>query len=226
MRSSRRIVSASLPFTLEKQKEDTCFTTAVGPPIKTYIFNHEGDGLFDHYAEETIKAIQHAQHSAIDLSLHNRVLIVVPDEDFKEKLEVPLKAKLDEGRCITTDANTSDTKTTSFDLISAAQAARCVDASGLQVTSCILCAWSLFEGALVFIKLRWQDKKEQIVLDALREADGLERLFCICVGLDAVKNDDNDQAALVRSMLYRGLTRAQMMAMIVNQVLPSCLCNN
>ena len=82
-------------------------------------------------------------------------------------------------------------------------------------------------GALAFVKqLRWQGKKERIVLDAMSEADGLERLFCICVGLDAVKNDDNDQAAVVRSMLYRGLTRAQMMAMIVNQVLPSCLRNN
>ena len=143
MRSSRRIVSASLPFTLEKQKEDTCFTTAVGPPIKTYIFSHNGDGLFDHYAEETVKAIQHAQRSSINLSLHNRVLIVVPDEDFRKQLEVPLKAKLDEGRRITTDAESSDTKTTSFDLMSAAEAARSVDASGVQVRE------ALFGGALV-----------------------------------------------------------------------------
>ena len=53
---------------------------------------------------------------------------------------------------------------------------------------------------------------QRLVLDTVKACDGLERLFCICVGLDC----SSSSASQVRSSLYRGMTRAQLQTMIVN----------
>ena len=72
---------------------------------------------------------------------------------------------------------------------------------------------------LTHCDVAWQDHnetgKQTLVLDSVSELDGLERLFCICVGLD--EHGLGEQQA-VRSRCYRGLTRAQVATLIVNQV--------
>ena len=64
-----------------------------------------------------------------------------------------------------------------------------------------------------------------VVVDEVRQMDGLERLIVIAVGLDApvaaAAGDGADGAALeTRSALYRAVTRAQLMVLVVNEFLP------
>ena len=55
------------------------------------------------------------------------------------------------------------------------------------------------------------------MLDTIANFDGLERLMVIAVGLDAPIDAGGEQ---VRSLLYRAVTRAHMMVVVVNQLLP------
>ena len=58
------------------------------------------------------------------------------------------------------------------------------------------------------------------MLDELPQMDGMEWLIVICVGLDAPMQEGDAGSAIgiaeIRSMLYRGVTRAHMMVMVVN----------
>ena len=60
-----------------------------------------------------------------------------------------------------------------------------------------------------------QAQQEKIVLDTVENADGLEQLVVICVDLDAPV-ERNREDLQTRSRLYRGLTRAQLLAIVVN----------
>ena len=63
-------------------------------------------------------------------------------------------------------------------------------------------------------------KEEWLVLDSIAAMDGLERLIVIAVGLDAVIDKGSGSSTLeTRSRLYRALTRAHMMAVVVNEFL-------
>ena len=59
---------------------------------------------------------------------------------------------------------------------------------------------------------------ETLVLDTVEQFDGLERLIVIAIGLDAPINY-SEGTLETRSRLYRALTRAQMMALVVNEKL-------
>ena len=60
---------------------------------------------------------------------------------------------------------------------------------------------------------------ETLVLDTVEQFDGLERLIVIAIGLDA-PIDYSEGTLETRSRLYRALTRAHMMALVVNEKLP------
>ena len=60
-----------------------------------------------------------------------------------------------------------------------------------------------------------QVQQENIVLDTVENADGLEQLVVVCVDLDAPV-ERNLEDLQTRSRLYRGLTRAQLLAIVVN----------
>ena len=65
------------------------------------------------------------------------------------------------------------------------------------------------------------EQGECLVVDTVDAFDGLERLFVLAVGLDAPTDDGSVSNRLeTRSCLYRALTRAQMMAVVVNEFLP------
>ena len=59
-------------------------------------------------------------------------------------------------------------------------------------------------------------QKETLVLDTVEQFDGLERLIVIAIGLDAPIVEGSDTTLETRSRLYRALTRAHMMALVVN----------
>jgi hypothetical protein len=61
---------------------------------------------------------------------------------------------------------------------------------------------------------------ESLVLDTLENFDGLERLIVIGVSLDAPLNEGAEDMLETRSRLYRALTRAHMMALVVNETVP------
>ena len=50
--------------------------------------------------------------------------------------------------------------------------------------------------------------------------DGLERLIVICVGLDESMGSEDANALEARSLLYRAVTRAHMMVLVVNEFVP------
>jgi hypothetical protein len=56
------------------------------------------------------------------------------------------------------------------------------------------------------------------VVDTVNAFDGLERLIVIAVALDAVIGDEH--TGRVRSQLYRAITRAHMLVLVVNELLP------
>ena len=62
-------------------------------------------------------------------------------------------------------------------------------------------------------------QKETLVLDTVEQFDGLERLIVIAIGLDAPIIKGSDTTLETRSRLYRALTRAHMMALVVNEKL-------
>lgn len=63
-------------------------------------------------------------------------------------------------------------------------------------------------------------KGEWLVLDNITAFDGLERLIVLAIGLDAVIDQSSSSSTLeTRSRLYRALTRAHMLAIVVNEFL-------
>eukprot|EP01047_Picozoa_sp_COSAG01_P026786 COSAG01_NODE_1738_length_9362_cov_3.455468_4_plen_762_part_00 len=65
------------------------------------------------------------------------------------------------------------------------------------------------------------DGTEWLLLDEIEQLDGLERLIVIAVGLDSPIDDTNVDVLEARSMLYRAMTRAQMLVHVVNAMIPS-----
>ena len=123
------------------------------------------------------QAIKYLQAGYPLLSLSDRLLIIVPDDEFSAKLTAPLQTAL--GR--------------EFILQDATNAAAQLTRIG-----------------------EFQSTGQRVVLDTVKACDGLERLFCICVGLDTSTTSTSSQ---VRSWLYRAMTRAQLQTMIVNEAL-------
>ena len=146
------------------------------------------------YAEQVARAIGELGHTFPGLSLHNRLAIVVPDTAFADALRAPLLAAL-----------SAQTSARRFELINAQRAAMMVLGGGQPQ------------------QRRGADGAEQLVIDSIAAFDGLERLIVIAVGLDALVADgasDALEAVEARSRLYRAITRAHMMVLVVNEMLP------
>eukprot|EP00435_Cladocopium_sp_Y103_P042399 s2736_g11.t1 len=62
------------------------------------------------------------------------------------------------------------------------------------------------------------EESEILILDTVENAKGLEHLFVICVALDA-KVRDWKTNLVTRSLIYQGITRAQLHALVVNRLL-------
>eukprot|EP00935_MAST-01C_sp_MAST-1C-sp1_P002828 g2828.t1 len=63
-------------------------------------------------------------------------------------------------------------------------------------------------------------KNEWLVFDSIDNFNGLERLIVIAVDLDrAIDNGEGSSTLETRSRLYRAITRAQLMAAVVNEII-------
>ena len=196
VRNSQRIVAGAASFQLgDKEKLLTqsrhMATGSTGPPLKSYIFPPTADRM-DGYTHEVGRALADLIDSFPGLSLDGRLAIIVPDEPFVHALQSPLQRAI--------KAQFADRQ---LELIDARQAASTV------VTG---------RGS------KSAGSKEGIVLDTISNFDGLERLIVFAVGLDSpIAEMDTDSAIgtlQTRSYLYRALTRAHMVAVVVNDLVP------
>ena len=195
VRCTKRIVAGAAAFhATPDDKEGLGSLCPDGPPLKTFLFEAAtADAVKDcgKYVEHTISAIQFIVHSYTSLSLHHRLALLVSDDDFRTELQ----PKLDEALRIGFQ-NRKFGFTTFEDSMS------------------VLPLDLLAEG------LEHKDHgehEEVIILDTVEHAKGLEQLFVICIDLDSRISDSEIDVA-TRARIYQGLTRAQLHAVVVNQV--------
>ena len=98
VRSSKRIVAGAMAFQLDDDDGAgkmlaKCHHESNGPPLKTFLFDVEGD-VHDAYAEETCRAIQTVIQQFPTLNLDDRLAIIVPDSVFAEALRPRLMTRL------------------------------------------------------------------------------------------------------------------------------------
>jgi len=195
VRCSKRIVQAASVVQLggERKLHTQCHHKSDGPPVKSFLFELAASSSsaerFHAYAERVMAALEHIANRFPRLELRNRVAILVPDAPFLDGLKPQLMAAFQaRGR------RSDQTPGQQYNLIEAREAA-----------SALRCRGRSGDG-------------EALVLDTIGNFDGLERLIVIAVGLDAPLDKESDDAFLeTRSRLYRALTRAHMLAMVVNE---------
>ena len=194
VRCTKRIVAGAAAFhATPDDKEGLGSLCPDGPPLKTFLFEaptSTADAVKDYgkYVEHTISAIRFIVHSYPSLSLHHRLALLIPDDDFRKEFH----SKLDPALRIEF-RNRKFGFTTFEDSMS------------------VLPLDLLAEG------LEHKDHEEVIILDAVEHAKGLEQLFVICVDLDS-KISDSEFDVATRARIYQGLTRAQLHAVVVNEV--------
>ena len=96
VRSTKRIVAGSAMFqvTAGRKAETTSASASVGPPLEAVLFDAADarGATVDLYASRVAKAVEGLAATYRGLSLHDRVAIVVPDEDFADALRQRLAA--------------------------------------------------------------------------------------------------------------------------------------
>ena len=192
MRSTKRVVAGAATFhAIPEDKEGLESLCPDGPPLKTFLFQttHVAGAEKDYvtYVQKSVAAIHFIIDSYPGLSLHHRVALLVPDDDFRQKFGPMLKEALNIGK-------------------------RKFNFTSFQNSMSIL-PWDLLgaEGS------KDNNHDEVMILDTVENAKGLEQLFVICIDLDA-EIDYSESDATTRARIYQALTRAQLQAVVVNQV--------
>ena len=213
VRCSKRIIAGAMAFQLggEQKLLTRCHHESTGPPLKSFLFDMDADlheSAAACYAHHVTQAITHVRTTYRGLALHDRVAILCPSSEFAHDLAAPLRAAL-----------AAAFPEWRVRLVSAADASASIG-DALDGTSAPA------------------DGCESLVLDAIGQFDGLERLIVIGVGLDqpiselpdATTSYEPSGAASAphapsgddqrtRSMLYRAVTRAHMQVLVVNELL-------
>ena len=193
VRSTRQIVLGARSF-----RSDTGAVTSTGtdgPPLKSYLFDaSDARSEFELYAQHVADAIAHVADAYPNISLHQRLALLVPDEQFLKQLKTALapvlKSKLPDRHLHFVSFKES--------LRSLPELFRTLGSQPVQKS---------------------EQRLEHIVLDTVGVTDGLEKLIVICVGLDApIRRDAAD--LVTRANLYKGITRAQLKAIVVNKRVP------
>ena len=217
VRCSKRIVAGAMAFQLggEEKLLTRCVHEATGPPLKSFLFDVDATAdRHEAYAAQVVRALDHAAATFPGLALHHRLAIVTPDAPFAAALRPPLRAALRAAgwrlRLVDAAAAAAEVGPAADgdDAEAEAEAEAMDDGDGDGDGD---------DGD--------DDEGDWIVVDEVRQMDGLERLIVIAVGLDApvaaAAGDGADGAALeTRSALYRAVTRAQLMVLVVNEFLP------
>jgi hypothetical protein len=189
IRSSKRIVAAAMAFQTNQSSQATCgHCDIAGPPLKPFLFAvGQGEDLLDATVAHSVAALQHITGMFPSLNLHNRVVLLVPNEEFRVKFTHAMQQRVEAE---------VDLRHHNIKFVRAHEAAAIAD----------------FEK-----RLNAAHAETLIVIDEVSEFDGLERLFVIAVNLDAKVTDA--AAPESRSQLYRAITRAHMMVLVVNVVI-------
>jgi hypothetical protein len=190
VRCSRNIIDGAKDFQTNNAKSTECHHNALGPPLKSFLFEKNGRHQDQVYAEKVFEALDFLHSKYPGLDLNNRVGIVTPTDEFTQRLECSLKERLRKRQQQQHQPQrefSGSNQPLSF--VRAAEASRRV------------------------VAVR-SDGTEWIVLDTVEAFNGLERLIIIAVCLDSPLVKEGLQT---RSILYRALTRAQMMAIVVNE---------
>ena len=187
VRSTKRIVAGAAAFQLTAESITSVGTD--GPPLKSFLFEAPSleTDLAEEYARHVTNAFLHLVNTFPGVSLHKRVALLFPNTDFLEQLE-PLLHKVLYDKF----------PYRHFRFV------RFVDSLR-----------SLPERLRSFGAPRTEGL-EEVILDTVDVADGLEQLIVICVGLDAAISGNSGDLA-VRAQLYKGITRAQLLAIVVNE---------
>eukprot|EP01045_Picozoa_sp_COSAG04_P010400 COSAG04_NODE_636_length_11710_cov_63.646973_6_plen_1454_part_00 len=202
VRSTGRICAGATAFQLgdDVSAKDRLVTKChheqiSGPPLKSYIFprsEEPSDRRAEIYANHTLRALGDMLSQFPGLDFHDRLAIVVPDEDFRIKLKHALAPMLEELGQMLQPSKALELKT-------AEEASR---------------ACSFGSAG------RTQGGSDWLIMDEIGQMDGLERLIVICVGLDSPIGEEAVVTLETRSVLYRAITRAQMAVSVVDRLLP------
>ena len=190
VRSTKRVVAGAAAFlATPDDKEGLGSLCPDGPPLKTILFPHVAGAEKDYvtYVQKSVAAIHFIVDGYPGLSLHHRVTLLVPDDDFRQKFQPKLQEALNIGK-------------------------RKFDFTSFQNSMSSL-PWDL----LGTEESKDNNHDEVIILDTVENAKGLEQLFVICIDLDSEINDSENDA-ITRARIYQALTRAQLQAVVVNQV--------
>ena len=193
VRSTKQIVLGAASF--QVNAEAAVPVGADGPPVKSFIFepSKDEDARMKHYARRVMDAIVHVDNMYWGVSLHKRLALFVPDGQFLTKLKKSLRPLLRDGL-----------PHRKFRFVKHEESLRSLP-PWLRSTG--------IQRAETHQELRQED---EIVLDTIDVVDGLEHLIVICVGLDAqIQGEARD--LVTRADLYKGLTRAQLLAIVVNE---------
>jgi hypothetical protein len=192
VRSTQRIVAGALNFRLgESRNENVDSLGTHGPPIKTFLFEVQAEqDKMEEYAKHTIAAINYVLCHFPSINLNNRIALLVKDNDVLGSLSGKLRRHLQHKFA------------KRYCLVS-------------YETSLNLLPSHLSIGA----SAQGVQQEQQIILDTVKNAKGLENLIVISIGLDAPIQGGYEDCA-TRSLLYQGITRAQLASMIVNEFMP------
>jgi hypothetical protein len=193
VRSSQRIVAGAAAFQLgENKAEVTSQHNATGPPLKSFLFDADGAPGSAEYFGSYVEHMLRALHHVMTTfgTLELHDRVAIVVPDGK--FAAGFRASLE-------TALFERWPERPFQLVSAQEAA----------------ASALPGGAGRGPAGEW------LVLDDIAAFDGLERLIVLAIGLDAVIDQSSSSSTLeTRSRLYRALTRAHMLAIVVNEFLP------
>ena len=189
VRSSKRIIAAAMAFQTTKNSHATCgFCDIAGPPLKPFLFKlNQGEDSLSANVTHSVSALRHITGEFPSLNLHNRVVLLVPNEGFRVRFTNEMQERV---------GAEEDLKSRNIRFVRAHEAAAIAD----------------FDK-----RLNASHKETLIVIDEVCEFDGLERLFVIAVNLDSQITDA--AAPESRSQLYRAITRAHMMVLVVNMAI-------
>jgi hypothetical protein len=215
VRSSQRIVEAASAFQLgDSVHKISCQHSAAGPPLKAFMFNLEGavqPGLNDsqvrQYAGQTVEAIKHVISMFGSLRLHDRVAIVV-DEAILNAFRGTSSSGAYQGGLLGAELLEHFARRES----ATKQQIEAGHARSFQIIDATQAASMVMGGS--------QDDREWLVVDTVEAFDGLEKLVVIAVGLDAQIFEGGASMLKTRSLLYRAITRAHMLAIVVQHNIP------
>ena len=190
VRSSKRIVAGAMSFQLghEQKLLTQCHHGTTGPPLKTFLFNQR---TLSGQVDQPQWIASYASQCMLAI---RHVTNMLPSLDLHDRLAIlgPDMQFVDLLRPVLLEELATMFPTRNFALVSSDIAASTVNRP---------------QG----------ETAEMIMLDGLDNVDGLERLIVIAVNMDAPIDSPSLEALSGRSRLYRSITRATMMFLIVNE---------